>query len=161
MVQLPTLLHDGLSVQLAEATYCASVTTPRNTIDTLNQCAALVVASFVFAASLFQVLYVCRKEHRFRIREFARVIAREDVVVLAFLWAANVLTAVRNTRRRAGLPYSMLTCAKCRLCNSSAVILPVSLAPEHTRTMMLIASTSGFSTFVSAASPHPFSDRLY
>ncbi|EIW54154.1 uncharacterized protein TRAVEDRAFT_31282 [Trametes versicolor FP-101664 SS1] len=80
MSQLPTLLREGLSVQLAEAAYC------------------LAVASLVFAASLFQALYVCRKEHHFRIRELAHALAREDVVELAFLWAANVLTSVRNTK---------------------------------------------------------------
>lgn len=99
MSQLPALLRDGLSVELAEATYCTSVTTSCYATSTLNRCAALTVASLVFAASLFQALYVCRKEHRFQIREFARVLAREDVVEFAFLWAANMLTSVRNTRR--------------------------------------------------------------
>lgn len=109
MSQLPTLLREGLSVQFAEAAYCAPVTTSRHMTDMLNRYAGLAVASLVFAASLFQALYVCRKEHHFRIRELAHVLAREDVVELAFLWAANVLTSVRNMNWRVGSMSIVLT----------------------------------------------------
>ncbi|KAI0351950.1 hypothetical protein OH77DRAFT_825561 [Trametes cingulata] len=75
--EIPNVLQNRLGGEFAEAIY------------------TLTVSAFAFALSLVKAFYLCRQEHRFKIRACIAVLWREDVLEFGAVSVSSTLSAVR------------------------------------------------------------------